>query len=934
MPKAAKSKGKHADFQKTKLKLGKGKQQANNATDTSFRSRTIALPQQSINKDNSTRLVTSRNLGVTELAQQLRHFGAGVRKEAVNGIREILSLHPILIRTAVGQLIPDICKVLSDDDPAVRRNLYSLLGWYLPQIPPNLLAPYLNALLLFTASALSHIYPEVRIDAIKILDVLVQIAPHATTTGWQNAIDAFIRPPPPSFASCPSGPSSGPASTANTAAAAAADGHSTTHGERFMNCYLNLLGITRRTGAFGPSSHSGKAQSTQQRTSSTTITDLAPAAKLLILKSLRNFLAAAASPAAPTTSSTAAEAASASRSAVTTASAAPTQDCPTWFFRPSFRDDAEFETFEGLMRPDLRRRCNRNFVRVDSGHSASSAAAEPLTDGENNASASKRQKRRHDATALADASTLPDFLSIGLGPGCLINVGDTAGRSWATGDLFASLMKAALAPSDLPPRLGQRPVGGTDATPDATISPSLHLFSLLQPVMVATFLDSAPSAFRPGMDLQALSSASRSAASHQNAGLPVQAEIVSHLVALCITLWRASIARSPTSSGDVASPIASSRAHRSELAGLLGHASPYFPFSQHGSPAAGSLVATLSQKARAMLTEMDLAFCELTALLALSMGPDGRAAEAKAHAGGGSSHSKSRAKINLAVQLATVSDFISQLLKSAPTSSGGAEAANIVSLSGSNSIGSAPLDPTTYESLLPTVWLLLNTGSTAAPPAASIAGETDEVESDRVSSDLFEAVVEHYSRSGSSSKVKALAFEFIARLCTLQTFASYDASRDGSRFTIRPGSNRLRDAMGRWILGLPRYLWEATSSLSSSPTSLQTTGAATTSAPHKVLELLRYLVVVSSPSSNTTGLRLTAKELESLRRKLVPFFCVEHPVKKVNVEGPFARLRTAEEIREATSLVEWLSSGDAGRTQHETGSVDAAGVRLAALLRC
>lgn len=66
--------------QKRKAKLGKGKQSAANATNTSFKARSIALPQQSISREKSREPVTRRHLSVDDLLGQLRHPNANVRK--------------------------------------------------------------------------------------------------------------------------------------------------------------------------------------------------------------------------------------------------------------------------------------------------------------------------------------------------------------------------------------------------------------------------------------------------------------------------------------------------------------------------------------------------------------------------------------------------------------------------------------------------------------------------------------------------------------------------------------------------------------------------------------------------------------------------------------------------------------------------------------
>lgn len=48
----------------------------------------------------------------------------------------------------------------------------------------NDLQPHSPILLLFTTSALTHIFPEIRIDAIRFLDVFLECIPDIVTEGW------------------------------------------------------------------------------------------------------------------------------------------------------------------------------------------------------------------------------------------------------------------------------------------------------------------------------------------------------------------------------------------------------------------------------------------------------------------------------------------------------------------------------------------------------------------------------------------------------------------------------------------------------------------------------------------------------------------------------------------------------------------------------
>ncbi|OJT03033.1 hypothetical protein TRAPUB_6376 [Trametes pubescens] len=82
MPKSTKKKkDKAADFSKAKLKLGKGKQEANNVIDTSFKARSIALPSQSIATDRDTDAPTTRRrLTFDSLVVHLKHYNHNTRK--------------------------------------------------------------------------------------------------------------------------------------------------------------------------------------------------------------------------------------------------------------------------------------------------------------------------------------------------------------------------------------------------------------------------------------------------------------------------------------------------------------------------------------------------------------------------------------------------------------------------------------------------------------------------------------------------------------------------------------------------------------------------------------------------------------------------------------------------------------------------------------
>ncbi|KAF8898661.1 hypothetical protein BD779DRAFT_1666462 [Infundibulicybe gibba] len=244
MPKSAKKrKEKAADFNKVKLKLGKGKATPTNAIDTSFKARSIALPTQSITvtKDENAP-TTKRQLTFEDLIVHLKHYSAGTRKDALTGLRELLESNWGILDARLTPLLNACARLIGDEDASVRKVLISFFSWLLPRIDQELLIPHSPLLLLFTTSAQTHIFPQIRIDAIRLLDVLLECIPHAVVAGWSE--------------------------------------ENTGHGSRVLEGYLGVLSAGTKFGETdGP-----------MRATSIASVVLTPASKLIVLKSLSIFL--------------------------------------------------------------------------------------------------------------------------------------------------------------------------------------------------------------------------------------------------------------------------------------------------------------------------------------------------------------------------------------------------------------------------------------------------------------------------------------------------------------------------------------------------------------------------------------------------------------------------------------------------------------------
>ncbi|KAH0838365.1 hypothetical protein J3R83DRAFT_6645 [Lanmaoa asiatica] len=288
-----KKKEKVADFSKAKLKLGKGKKLVSNVVDTSFKARSIALPTQSIAVEKDDTIPTNkRRQTFNDILSLLKHYSAGTRKDAIFSARELFQDHPGLLERSISPLLSACVRLIGDEDAGVRKALLSFFDWIFPRLEKKDLIPHVPLLLLFAASAQTHIFPEIRIDAVRFLDLLLDAVPESVVCGWNES------------------------------------GHG--HGKRALEGYLGILSAgIKFGGAEGPSA----------RIAIIPIRLIVPCqSKLVVLQSLSSFLSHAIDPGS-----------SGSHREVGQAIA----PVPTWFLRPSFASTRLYEEHANIFQSSL-----------------------------------------------------------------------------------------------------------------------------------------------------------------------------------------------------------------------------------------------------------------------------------------------------------------------------------------------------------------------------------------------------------------------------------------------------------------------------------------------------------------------------------------------------------------------------------------------------
>ncbi|XP_061530833.1 testis-expressed protein 10 homolog [Phycodurus eques] len=171
----SKKKKRQDDFQKVKLKVGKKKPRADNATDTNFRTKGIYLPDQL--KTDSSGPTTNRQLGINDLLSQLHHYNANVKHGALLGLRELLSMNPSLLEQHLSRLLSEVAAVFTDKDANVRVAATRVLRYIAQSVPAERVAPFFPLLSAHLCCAMTHIELSIQEDAMKILDVVLEHYP-------------------------------------------------------------------------------------------------------------------------------------------------------------------------------------------------------------------------------------------------------------------------------------------------------------------------------------------------------------------------------------------------------------------------------------------------------------------------------------------------------------------------------------------------------------------------------------------------------------------------------------------------------------------------------------------------------------------------------------------------------------------------------------
>ncbi|KAF1966280.1 rRNA processing protein Ipi1 [Bimuria novae-zelandiae CBS 107.79] len=185
---AKKKKEKKKDFQKAKLKVGKTKPKAANATDTGFKAKAIALKQQSLSATAPT--VEAQCAHQLSL---LNHKSDTQRRDSLAYLTTVISTHPpgSPLPQPASVIISTVQRLVLDGSNSVRQQMLKLVQ----SLPKADVASHTDSLLLHTRAGMTHLSTDIRTFSLEMLEWLLSVAGDEVVScagGWVKTLKCFL----------------------------------------------------------------------------------------------------------------------------------------------------------------------------------------------------------------------------------------------------------------------------------------------------------------------------------------------------------------------------------------------------------------------------------------------------------------------------------------------------------------------------------------------------------------------------------------------------------------------------------------------------------------------------------------------------------------------------------------------------------------------
>eukprot|EP00050_Salpingoeca_kvevrii_P021780 m.115410 g.115410 ORF g.115410 m.115410 type:complete len:956 (+) comp9476_c0_seq2:3-2870(+) len=180
------------DFKKKKAKVGR-KQIAENATNTTFKSRSIHVATRVLPTQGEA--TSDRGQTLQDLLAKIAHHNAGMRRDAVQGLRSLFERHPERLDAASVLMLvfQRTAPCVSDVASSVRQATLALFRDILGAVSGPRAAPFFSLLLVHVCSAMTHLAEDVRVDSLAFVDILLEHYPQLCVAHSSKLLVNFLQ---------------------------------------------------------------------------------------------------------------------------------------------------------------------------------------------------------------------------------------------------------------------------------------------------------------------------------------------------------------------------------------------------------------------------------------------------------------------------------------------------------------------------------------------------------------------------------------------------------------------------------------------------------------------------------------------------------------------------------------------------------------------
>ena len=123
---------------------------------------------------------------------QVNHYSSTVRQDALAGLRSLFQSHPNTLEENLGIVLQRVIQKITDTDGTVRQSLLLLLQYMFPLLSSEKMAPFAPLIAAHLSCAMTHIYDEVQLDSLSLLELCLQHFPTLMVDNLAMLLPNFI----------------------------------------------------------------------------------------------------------------------------------------------------------------------------------------------------------------------------------------------------------------------------------------------------------------------------------------------------------------------------------------------------------------------------------------------------------------------------------------------------------------------------------------------------------------------------------------------------------------------------------------------------------------------------------------------------------------------------------------------------------------------